>query len=160
MRRRITALLLGAAMLVTTFAAGQQAAVAGPSKTDQHPFKATFQTGYGRGAGTDALVRLHVWGRGIPHEVDHYYWDLNTEGRAMERGTTWEYSLTSPIDMGVITKVCVQRLNNSGFGPDWHLRTVRIDRGHLYDPQEFIIMGWVPLAPRAQCEEKFLIPRS
>jgi hypothetical protein len=140
MRRRITALLLGVAVLGTTFIVGQQAAVAEPSKTDelhkanQHPeitWQIRVRTGNHWRAGTDAMVYFRVYGSNVPNVYPgHQYFTVSLNaarqdrinGEWLERNTTQRFDVKS-FDLGHISLIEVWR-GNEGFNPSWFLGSV------------------------------------
>jgi hypothetical protein len=147
MRQRITTLLLGVAVLGTTFIVGQQAAVAEPSKVDEaHKAAQLYKAdevvkpvkgrttdqerrkyilrietrGGGDESGTDANVWLRLSGTKIPKWV----FRVPSHGPLLAAGRWTEYTFEAP-DLGHITNVEVW-VDNSGSSPNWNLSTIEI----------------------------------
>jgi hypothetical protein len=151
MRRRITALLVGAAVLGTTFIVGPQAAVAEPSKVDrvhkaaqpsnacraQTPSK-VFKPVKGRttdqnrtwslrvrtGSGAEAGTDANVWLRLFGSGRHDLY--VPSHGRLLDpdRWVWSEYHCQAP-DLGPITSVWVW-VDDAGASPNFFLDTIEI----------------------------------
>jgi PLAT/LH2 domain len=134
-------MLLGVAVLITTFAVGQQAATA-QAPADPTITRVTIRTGTDWQAGTDARVWITL------HGTKHTLWDqpLNTwVGTAMERGTHITYYLQTvpPKDLGNIRQVCLKS-NDAGLNPSWKVGSVTIWNHHNRDGRIFSFNGWIP----------------
>jgi hypothetical protein len=134
MRRRITALLLGLALLTTTFALGQQTATAEPSVSSQDT-TVSIRTGGFWGSGTDARVFIALFGTSAT-----YTGELpdTTTGPNLERDTTTTYHLPTG-NLGDIGTVAVFRYDDRGDHPEWYLGSVTA-KGKIFN-----FSRWIPV---------------
>jgi PLAT/LH2 domain len=162
MRRRITASLLGAAVLVATFAVGQQAAVAEPSKADevrkadklrkaeQHiQWSVKVRTGSYQFAGTDANVYLRIFGSNVSnwHPRKWGFFDAHIVGRRHHLGDWLEQGSVDTIgftynDPGHVSDIWVWR-DNAGWSPSWYLGSITFQHP-VHGDRIFSYNTWIP----------------
>jgi lipoxygenase homology domain-containing protein 1 len=124
MRRRFAALLVGTALLTTTLAVGQQAAMAEMSRKGRSAavwYNIRFKTGNLGGAGTDADVYMIIKGsKGQTHSMQ-----MDNRNDNFERNDTDTFSRYLD-DLGTVNEICVRR-NTAGLWDAWNLAYVTVN---------------------------------
>src|SRR5262245_45626380 len=121
MRNKITALLVGTAVLTITLTAGP--ASAEPVKQDRSSafrYSVTVLTGNRALAGTNTDLFMYLRGS----EGWSPLLKLSGKGFLLDQGQLNTYVFELPSDLGIINRVCVQRQTPQD---EWFLETVRVN---------------------------------
>jgi hypothetical protein len=104
---------------------------------EEQTYTVSVTTGDARGAGTDANVKINIFGTNADSG------EQNLEGGAedFERGNTDTFTLTLP-DLGKITKVRITQ-DGTGLGSAWLLESVKIHDHQTQLDIDFVCSRWL-----------------